>query len=64
MYQTRIAQETRTAPSGLWLRLAAAMARLKARRQHRRALVKLLSEWDSGIATGARGLTLVSDPQA
>jgi hypothetical protein len=28
------------------------------------ALVKLLSEWDSGIATGARGLTLVSDPQA
>ena len=64
MTQANIALEPRTAPSGLWPRLAAAVARLRARRQERQALVKLLSEWDSGIATGARGLTLRPDPQA
>ncbi len=64
MTQARIALETRSAPPGLWQRLAAAVARIRARSQERRALVKLLSEWDSGIATGARGLTLESDPQA
>ncbi len=60
MVQAQIALETRRGPSGLWLRLVA--ARLRERREKRRALVKLLSEWDSGIATGARGLSLGSDP--
>ena len=63
MTQARIVLDTQTAPSGLRLRLAAAVARIRARHQERRALVKLLSEWDSGIATGARGMTLESDPQ-
>ena len=54
MAQAQIALETRRAPSGLWLRFAALVAGIRARREQRRALVKLLSEWDSGIATGAR----------
>ena len=60
----QIAIDTRRAPSRLWPRLAAVVAGIRARREQRRALVKLLSEWDSGIATGARGLTLESDPRA
>ena len=64
MAQAQIALETRTAPSGLWVRLSAAVGGMRARREQRRALVKLLSEWDRGIATGARGMTLRSDPQA
>jgi len=55
--------DTRGAPSRLWLRLASVVAGIRARREQRRALVRLLSEWDSGIATGARGLTLESDPR-
>ena len=63
MAQAQIALDTSRAPSGLWLRLAAALAGIRERRRQRRALVKLLSEWDSGVATGARGLTLESDPR-
>ena len=61
MAQAQIALETRRGPSGPWLRLAAVVAGIRERRQRRRALVKLLSEWDSGIATGARGMTLQPD---
>ncbi len=64
MAQAQIALETRRAHSGLWLRMVAAVARLRERREKRRALVKLLSEWDSGIATGVRGLTLEPEPRA
>jgi hypothetical protein len=64
MAQARIALETGGARSGLWPRVVAAVARLRERREKRRALVKLLSEWDSGIATGARGLTLEPEPRA
>ncbi|MGH2691909.1 MAG: hypothetical protein ACRDHM_05350 [Actinomycetota bacterium] len=63
MAQAQIALETHRAPSGVWLRFAAAVAGIRARREQRRALVKLLSEWDSGIATGAR-LTAGSSPWA
>jgi hypothetical protein len=52
-----IAIDTRRAPSRLRLQLATALAALRERRAQRRALVKLLSEWDRGIATGSRGLT-------
>ena len=52
----QIAIDTRKAPSRLGQRLAAAWASLRERRERRQALVKLLSEWDRGIATGARGL--------
>lgn len=55
MAQAQIALETRR-PEGIWARFTAAWAELRSRRQQRRALVKLLSEWDSGIATGSRGL--------
>jgi hypothetical protein len=60
----QIAIDTRRAPSGPWQRFAAVVAGIRARREQRRALVRLLSQWDSGIATGARGLTLESDPRA
>ena len=63
MAQAQMALETRRARSGPWARIAAAFATLRERREKRRALVKLLSEWDSGIATGARGLTLKHDPR-
>jgi hypothetical protein len=59
----QIAIDTRRAPSRPWPRLATVVAGIRARREQRRALVKLLSEWDSGIATGARGLTLEPDPR-
>ena len=59
----QITIDTRRAPSRPWQRLAAVVAGIRARREQRRALVRLLSEWDSGIATGARGLTLESDPR-
>jgi hypothetical protein len=54
MAQAQIALETRRAPSGPWLRFAAAVAGLRARREERKALVKLLSQLDTGIASGAR----------
>jgi hypothetical protein len=51
MTQAQIALETRKGPSGLWLRF---MAALRARREQRKALVKFLSQLDTGIASGAR----------
>ena len=54
MAQAQIAIQTHRAPSRLWLRIAAIAADLRARREQRKALVKLLSELDTGIASGAR----------
>jgi hypothetical protein len=46
--------ETRPAPSRLWLRFVVTRAELKARREERRTLARMLAEREAGIATGAR----------
>ena len=53
MAQAQITFRTR-APSGLWLRLVAAVRDLKARREARRTLLRLIAERERGLATGAR----------
>jgi hypothetical protein len=54
MAQAQIALETRPAPSRAWLRFAAAREELKARREQKRTLARMLAERETGIATGAR----------
>jgi hypothetical protein len=53
MAQAQITLQTR-APSGLWLRLVAAVGDLKARREARRAVLRMIAEREDGLATGAR----------
>lgn len=54
MAQAQVTLERGRAPSRLWLRVAAAVSALRTRREERRAVVRLLAERDTGIATGAR----------
>lgn len=52
MAQAQMALERKRA--SLWSRIAKALARARERRQTRKALVRYLSELDTGIASGAR----------
>ena len=53
MAQAQVTLQTR-APSGLWLRISAPLAELKARREARRTLLRMIAEREAGLATGAR----------
>lgn len=54
MTQAQIALETRRAPLALWRTVVAVFAALRERGRQRRELVKLLSQLDTGLASGAR----------
>ncbi|MGH2709984.1 MAG: hypothetical protein ACRDH9_02110 [Actinomycetota bacterium] len=53
MAQAQITLQTR-APSGLWLRIAASWADLKARHEAKLTLAKMLAERELGLATGSK----------
>ena len=54
MAQAQVALPANTRPSRLWIRLREAVAEARARRADRKALIRLLSGLDTGIASGAR----------
>ena len=54
MTQAQIAREKRGAASALLLRVVGFLTAIRERGRQRRALVRLLSQLDTGLASGAR----------